>query len=177
LSSGNALSWDGHFNDITENEVFSSVIDLLLNCACFVYIGAWMPFDTFSNHALGITPARLTLLFVGILALRRIPAVMMLYRWVPEIRTWREALFTGHFGPVRSLPSSYFGVLTRVSNTQMGVGAVFVSTLALHRLPTPHDPPQNQQEILAASIQPIVAFVVLGSIVIRASCFQLMFGN
>ncbi|KAJ7268613.1 Sodium/hydrogen exchanger family-domain-containing protein [Mycena rebaudengoi] len=148
FAAGNALSWDGHFNDITENEVFSSVIDLLLNCACFVYIGAWMPFDTFNNHALGITPARLTLLFVGILALRRIPAVMMLYRWVPEIRTWREALFTGHFGP-------------------MGVGAVFVSTLALHRLPTPHDPPQNQQEILAASIQPIVAFVVLGSIVIH----------
>jgi multisubunit Na+/H+ antiporter MnhC subunit len=50
----------------------------------------------------------------------------------------------------------------------MGVGAVFVSTLALTRLPLPHDPPENQQELLAATIQPIVAFVVLGSIVIRA---------
>jgi hypothetical protein len=49
----------------------------------------------------------------------------------------------------------------------MGVGAVFVSTLALTRLPTPHDPPENQQELLAATLQPIVAFVVLGSIVIR----------
>ncbi|KAJ7628003.1 Sodium/hydrogen exchanger family-domain-containing protein [Mycena polygramma] len=148
FACGNAISWDQHFNEVTENEVFSSVIDLLLNCACFVYIGAWMPFDAFNTPALGITPWRLVVLVLAILALRRIPSVLLLYRWVPEIRTWKEALFTGHFGPVC-----------------MGVGAVFVSTLALSRLPAPHDPPQNQQELLAATLQPIVAFVVLGSIV------------
>lgn len=49
----------------------------------------------------------------------------------------------------------------------MGVGAVFVSSLALSRLPTPHDPPQNQQELLATILQPIVSFIVLGSIIIR----------
>lgn len=49
----------------------------------------------------------------------------------------------------------------------MGVGAVFISTLALTRLPKPNNPPQDQQELLAASLQPIVAFVVLGSILIR----------
>ncbi|KAJ6571106.1 Sodium/hydrogen exchanger family-domain-containing protein [Mycena capillaripes] len=148
FACGNAISWDQHFNEVTEDEVFSSVIDLVLNCACFVYIGAWMPFATFNSPALGITPWRLIALFICILALRRIPSVLLLYRWIPEIRTWREALFTGHFGP-------------------MGVGAVFVSTLALKRLPTPDDPPQNQQELLAAALQPIVAFVVLGSIVIH----------
>ncbi|KAJ7477707.1 Sodium/hydrogen exchanger family-domain-containing protein [Mycena latifolia] len=148
FACGNAISWDEHFNDVTENEVFSSVIDLVLNCGCFVYIGAWMPFDAFTSPELGIVPWRLVVLFLGILALRRIPSVLLLYRWVPEIRTWREALFTGHFGP-------------------MGVGAVFVSTLALTRLPTPHDPPEGQQELLAATLQPIVAFVVLGSIVIH----------
>ncbi|KAF7365764.1 Na-H-Exchanger domain-containing protein [Mycena venus] len=149
FACGNAISWDQHFNEITENEVFSSVIDLVLNCGCFVYIGAWMPFESFNSPALGISPWRLVALFIAILALRRIPSVMLLYKWVPEITTWREALFTGHFGP------------------KMGVGAVFVSTLALTRLPTPHNPPENQQELLAATIQPIVAFVVLGSIVIH----------
>ncbi|KAJ6468349.1 Sodium/hydrogen exchanger family-domain-containing protein [Mycena sanguinolenta] len=148
FACGNAISWDQHFNEVTEKEVFSSVIDLVLNCGCFVYIGAWMPFDSFNNPALGIVPWRLVTLFFAILALRRIPSVMLLYRWVPEITTWREALFTGHFGP-------------------MGVGAVFVSTLALTRLPTPHDPPETQQELLAATIQPIVAFIVLGSIIIH----------
>lgn len=51
----------------------------------------------------------------------------------------------------------------------MGVGAIFVSTLALSRLPTPHSPPANQQELLAATLQTLVSFVVLGSIVIRKS--------
>lgn len=49
----------------------------------------------------------------------------------------------------------------------MGVGAVFVSTLALSELKVPHGPPQNQEELLAATLQIIVSFVVLGSIIIR----------
>ncbi|KAJ7144325.1 Sodium/hydrogen exchanger family-domain-containing protein [Mycena epipterygia] len=148
FAAGNAISWDGHFNDVIEHEVFSSVINLVLNCGCFVYIGAWMPFDSFDNSALGLTRWRLAVLFIGILALRRIPSLLLLFRLVPEIRTWREALFMGHFGP-------------------MGVSAIFVSTFALTRLPKPHDPPQNQQELLAACLQPIVSFVVLGSIIIH----------
>ncbi|KAJ7190577.1 Cation/H+ exchanger, partial [Mycena pura] len=102
FACGNAISWDKNFNEVTENEVFSSVIDLVFNCGCFVYIGAWMPFTAFDSPALGISPTRLVLLFLAILALRRIPSVLLLYRWVPEIKTWREALFTGHFGPVSS---------------------------------------------------------------------------
>jgi len=49
----------------------------------------------------------------------------------------------------------------------MGVSAVFVSALALTRLPEPMDPPANQAQLLAATIQPIVSFVVLGSIIVR----------
>ena len=99
---------------------------------------------------LGITPPRLVVLCIAILFARRIPALLMLYKWIPEIRDWREALFTGHFGP-------------------MGVGAIFVSTLALHKLPSPKYPPETQQDYLALMLQPIVTFVILGSIVIRAS--------
>ena len=49
----------------------------------------------------------------------------------------------------------------------MGVGAVFISTLALHKLPEPREPPQTQQDYLALSLEPIVLFIVLTSIVIR----------
>ena len=49
----------------------------------------------------------------------------------------------------------------------MGVSAVFVSTLALTRLPAPHTPPRDQTELLAATLQVIVSFVVLGSIFVR----------
>jgi sodium/hydrogen antiporter len=48
-------------------------------------------------------------------------------------------------------------------------GAVFISTLAADKLPR-HDashPPDNQAELLAATIQPIVAFMVLFSIAIH----------
>jgi sodium/hydrogen antiporter len=95
---GSAISWDGHFNEQTENDVFSSVIDLVLNCGCFVYIGAWLPFQTFNSPDLGITVWRLVVLFLCILTVRRIPALLLLFRWVPEITSWREALFSGHFG-------------------------------------------------------------------------------
>ncbi|PCH43876.1 hypothetical protein WOLCODRAFT_90572 [Wolfiporia cocos MD-104 SS10] len=151
FAAGTAISWDGYFNDQTENEVFSSVIDTLLNCACFVYIGAWLPFDQFNSPELGITPWRLIVLVIAILCLRRIPPLLLLYKWVPEISNWREALFSGHFGTC----------------SLMGVGAVFISTLALTRLPTPQNPPQDQAEHLAATLQTIVSFVVLGSITIH----------
>lgn len=51
----------------------------------------------------------------------------------------------------------------------MGVGAVFIASLASDNLPVPQSPPENQTEFLAASVQPIVAFVVLCSIVTRES--------
>ncbi|KAI0373530.1 hypothetical protein BV20DRAFT_937588 [Pilatotrama ljubarskyi] len=158
FAAGSAISWDGYFNTQIEDEVFSSVIDLLLNCGCFVYIGAWMPFNMFNAPELGITPWRLVVLFIAVLILRRIPPLLVLYRWVPEITTWKEALFSGHFGPVRSSSDCRAG---------MGVGAIFVSTLAVTELPTPQTPPQSQAEILSATLQTIVSFVVLGSIIIH----------
>ncbi|KAI0268670.1 Cation/H+ exchanger [Gloeopeniophorella convolvens] len=145
FAAGSAISWDGHFNVQIENDAFSSVIDLVLNCACFIYIGAWLPFNQFNLPELGISPWRLVLLMFVILGLRRIPSMLLLYKWIPEIENWREALFSGHFGPI-------------------GVGAVFICTLAQSRLQTPQDPPQSQQDMLAAALQPIVSFVVLGSI-------------
>lgn len=47
---------------------------------------------------LGITPWRLVVLCIGVLFLRRIPAILALYKLVPEISSWKEALFCGHFG-------------------------------------------------------------------------------
>jgi NhaP-type Na+/H+ or K+/H+ antiporter len=105
LRVGSAISWDGHFNLQTEDDAFSSVLDLVLNCACFIYIGAWLPFDQFHISELGISPWRLALLVLVILALRRIPCLLVLYKWLPEVSNWHEALFCGHFGPV-----SFYGM-------------------------------------------------------------------
>ncbi|KAH8119373.1 Sodium/hydrogen exchanger [Phellopilus nigrolimitatus] len=122
FAAGSAISWDGHFNKHTEDEVFSSVLDL---------------FDKFQ----ALEPWRLIVLFLAILVLRRIPSLLALYKFIPDVHNWRP----------------------------MGVGAIFISTLALTELPVPNDPPANQNELLAASLHPIVSFVVLCSIVIRES--------
>jgi len=96
--SGHVIAQDGEFQTQIEGESFNAVVGYILSCACFFYIGAWLPWDGFSMPELGITPWRLVVLCIGILFLRRIPAVLMLYKWIPEISNWKEALFCGHFG-------------------------------------------------------------------------------
>ncbi len=99
--TGCAISWDGHFNQESKDESFSSVIDLVLNCACFIYIGAWLPFDKFHIPEIGVSPWRLVALVLIILTLRRIPSLLLLYKVIPDdLETLHEALFCGYFGPV-----------------------------------------------------------------------------
>ncbi|KAF9220867.1 hypothetical protein BS17DRAFT_286688 [Gyrodon lividus] len=145
---GTAFAWDGFFNRQTEEAVFSSVIDLLFNVASFVYVGAWMPFDSFSNETLTLSVWRLIVTALLILMFKRLPVMIALYKFIPDVKTFREALFSGHFGPV-------------------GIGAVYISTFAVGYLPKPSNPPANQAEFLASTIQPIVAFIVLCSVAIH----------
>ena len=53
FSCGTAFAWDGFFNKATEESHFSSILDLLFNCACFIFIGALAPFDSFNDPSLG----------------------------------------------------------------------------------------------------------------------------
>jgi NhaP-type Na+/H+ or K+/H+ antiporter len=41
---------------------------------------------------------------ISIMLLRRLPIVMMLQRVVPDLKTHRQAVFSGHFGPIGSSP-------------------------------------------------------------------------
>ncbi|KII86706.1 hypothetical protein PLICRDRAFT_43355 [Plicaturopsis crispa FD-325 SS-3] len=148
FSCGTAFAWDGFFNRQTEESVFSSVIDLLFNVAAFVFVGAWMPFSDFQDPELTLTVWRLIVIAILVLLLRRLPIMIALYRWIPDVKTFREAVFSGHFGPI-------------------GIGAVFISTLAAEKLQKAEDPPANQEQMLHATIQPIVAFMVLCSITIH----------
>ncbi|QRV73291.1 Sodium/hydrogen exchanger family [Ceratobasidium sp. AG-Ba] len=154
FAAGSAVSWDGHFNEKSHESEFSSIIEVFFNCACFVYIGAWLPFEALRpdiDQHLGITIDKMLLLFVTLLVVRRIPALIVLWGagWLtPDVRTLGEALFSGHFGP-------------------MGVGAIFISMLALNKLPASQGRIDDQVDCVVSSIQPIVSFIVLGSIVIH----------
>ena len=94
---------------------------------------------------------RLLVLAILILFLRRLPIILALYRWIPDIKTFREAIFVGWFGP-------------------MGVGAIFIATLAKTSLPE-GEPEKNteQVDLLRNLILPITSFLVLSSIITRES--------
>ncbi|KAJ7696280.1 Sodium/hydrogen exchanger family-domain-containing protein, partial [Mycena rosella] len=150
FACGAAFAWDGFFNRQTDESVFSSVIDLLFNVAVFVYVGAWIPFASFEDAAGRVW--RLVALALCVLTLRRLPIMITSYRWIPDIKMFREMVFSGHFGPI-------------------GVGAVFISTLATQVL---QDSPLSQEgaggdpqvALLARTIQPICAFMVLCSLAV-----------
>ncbi|KAJ7078010.1 Sodium/hydrogen exchanger family-domain-containing protein [Mycena belliarum] len=153
FACGAAFAWDGFFNRQTEESVFSSVIDLLFNVAAFVYVGAWMPFASFNDPAGTTLQAwRLIVLALCVLLLRRLPIMVALYRWIPDVKTLSEAVFSGHFGPI-------------------GIGAVFISTLAtevLQESPLAHGEGGDPQvRLLVKVIQPICAFMVLCSIAVH----------
>ncbi|KAF8157823.1 Sodium/hydrogen exchanger family-domain-containing protein [Crassisporium funariophilum] len=148
FACGTAFAWDGFFNKQTEESVFSSVIDTLFNVAAFIFVGAWMPFSHFQNAALTLEVWRLIVIAILVLLLRRLPIMIALYKFIPDVKTFREAVFSGHFGPI-------------------GIGAIFISTLATEVLHKAHMDDNPQIHLLTESIQPIVAFMVLCSITIH----------
>jgi hypothetical protein len=166
FACGTAFAWDGFFNKQTEAAVFSSVIDLLFNIAAFVFVGAWTPFSSFSQPELTITVWRLVVIALLVLLFRRLPIILLLYKWIPDVKNWREAVFSGHFGPMGiGTRPQIFVLAFRTYTTPPG--AVFISTLALGELPKPEGTPTGDAEMVAACIQPIVAFMVVVSIVIH----------
>ncbi|EJT98683.1 hypothetical protein DACRYDRAFT_70529 [Dacryopinax primogenitus] len=146
--AGTGFGWNGFFQKQTEDSMFSNAMDLLFNVAAFIYIGAWLPFSSYADTRLTLSVWRLVVLGILVILVRRIPICLAIYTWIPDIKTFREALFTGHFGP-------------------MGVGAIFISTLAATQLPSKGalgTPPYTQEQLLSGSIQPIVSFIVLCSV-------------
>ncbi|KAG0641159.1 Sodium/hydrogen exchanger family-domain-containing protein [Tuber brumale] len=159
--AGVAFSNDGWFAQKTEESHVSNVIDLLLNLAYFVYFGSIIPWTEFNKPSLGITPWRLVVIALFVILFRRIPIMVVLKPVIPDIKTWREALFAGHFGPI-------------------GVGAIFVAILARAELETSTTTPSprgdfgaleqtNKHFILIALIWPITCFLVISSIVVHGS--------
>lgn len=170
FGAGAGFARDGWFAHKTRESRFPIISDLIINSGMFIYFGSVLPFSDFVPSA--ITPHvgiwQLFLFLALVILFRRIPIVMALYRWIPDVRTWREALFCGHFGP-------------------MGVGALFLALESRAQLergkpePLPHPPipkePYDDKERALAMVWPVICFVVLGSTVIHGlSVMAISFG-
>lgn len=109
FAAGNALSWDDWFRRNTAKDSFSTTIEMFLNIALFIYLGAICPWRSFApvlneeTTPFTIPLWRLVCLAIAILALRRIPPVLLLYKLRllrPHVQTLRQAGFVGFFGPM-----------------------------------------------------------------------------
>ncbi|KAK7398629.1 Na+/H+ antiporter [Neonectria punicea] len=157
FAAGVGFSNDGWFGSKTEESHVSNVIDLLLNLTYFVYFGTIIPWEQFNSGIEGLYAWRLVVIAIFVLFFRRIPVMMALKPLIPDIKTWREALFAGHFGPI-------------------GVGAIFVAMLA--RAELEHGEPVPLEEMpsrdsphytLIYLVWPVTAFLVVTSILVHGS--------
>jgi NhaP-type Na+/H+ or K+/H+ antiporter len=156
FGAGVGFAHDGWFAAKTKRDQFPVIIDLLLNSSMFVYFGAIIAWDYFVSR--DITPHlgiwQLILFLVLVLLFRRIPIVLAVKRITPDIRTYQEALFCGHFGP-------------------MGLGALFLAMEARAQLetgtslPLPDPPlyksPYSEKARAIEMILPVICFIVFGS--------------
>ncbi|KAI7906455.1 Sodium/hydrogen exchanger family-domain-containing protein [Cokeromyces recurvatus] len=131
--AGNSFTWDDWFRIETEKAYLME------------------PWSTFSNPALEITVWRLIVLAILVLILRRLPIVIALYKFIPAIRTWREAIFSGWFGPI-------------------GVGAIFYYTVAIEAIP--EDGPNSHARSV---LKPIIYFMVLASVIVHGITIPLFY--
>lgn len=142
--AGNAFAWDEKFLIETHNSDISEVIDMLFNFAYFVIFGSMIPWQAFRDYGIG----RLCLMSGLILLFRRLPIVMALRPWMPVLQNRKQAFFAGWFGP-------------------MGVGAIFFSLIAKNIFEEGVHGQVQVQTNIAQIVFPVVAFVVLSSIIIH----------
>lgn len=157
FAAGVGFSNDGWFTQKTEESHVSNVIDLLLNLAYFVYLGAIIPWEKYNAPELGLTPWRLAVIALLVIFFRRIPIMMALKPLIPDIKTWREALFAGHFGPI-------------------GVGAIFAALLSRAELENDSTTPLaklpalgEENYMIVQIIWPLTTFLVITSILVHGS--------
>ncbi|KAF2225823.1 Sodium/hydrogen exchanger family-domain-containing protein [Elsinoe ampelina] len=158
FACGVGFSNDGWFTEKTEESHVSNVIDLLINLAFFVYFGTIIPWEQFNaEQILGLTAWRLVVVAILVLLFRRIPIMLVLKPIIPDMKTWREAFFSGHFGPI-------------------GVGAIFIAILARAELetdtttPLTELPPEGFPHLnIIELIWPVTCFLVICSIVVHGS--------
>ncbi|KAF9896826.1 hypothetical protein BX616_006683, partial [Lobosporangium transversale] len=155
----NLIDKDDWFsNEIAEAHI-QEIIDMLLNLACFIYIGASVPFSQFHDLMLELSVWRLIVLAMLFLSLRRMPFVVAMKRFVPALTTYREAAFAGWFGPI-------------------GVGAMYLSKVTA-QVTNPEKLGENAFNLdrllrVRSVIFPIVMFLIFSSVLIHGVTVPLL---
>lgn len=98
--AGNVISWDDWFREQTLEDSFQPTLDMMLNQAMFLWLGAVCPWHDFAQSGEIFTLGRLIALGFLILILRRPPVIACLHFLLPEVKGMRNAMYMGYFGPI-----------------------------------------------------------------------------
>jgi NhaP-type Na+/H+ or K+/H+ antiporter len=150
--AGNAFTWDDWFRLRTKDDSLQPTVDMLLNVNIFLWYGASLPWNSFVDTP-NISLWRLLILGALVLAFRRLPWIVAMRQWIPQLENARQAVFAGFFGPI-------------------GVSAVFYLFIALdfieaHLSAGQGNPggPRTDVVDLAQTLRTVVWFLVVCSIV------------
>jgi len=144
--AGNAFTVDDWFRIQTLEDTLQPTIDLVLNMAMFIWLGAVCPWSSLVDGSV-VPPERLFLLGVLILLFRRLPAIYLLRRSIRQITQKRDALFMGFFGPI-------------------GVSAIFYCCVGIEFLGL-FPPEDESSKKLKESMRVVVWFLVTTSVVVH----------
>lgn len=135
LTAGVTFAW-ARASDDTGDELhhqhraYQQLHKQVLVVPIFALLGAALPWGQWAN--LGW---KAPVLVVAVLALRRIPAVLLMKPFVGTIRGWDEALFVGWFGPI-GVSALYFASVAHQETQNEHVWAVttllVAATVVLH---------------------------------------------
>jgi NhaP-type Na+/H+ or K+/H+ antiporter len=117
---GLTVSWDRWLNDQLDGSHIQEVLDSLLNIAYFVFFGSRIPWSAYGTME-ALAPWRIVVACILILLFRRLPIVLALWKWIPGLHSWEEAVFAGWFGPI-------------------GAGAIYYATLSIAVMKEPVQP-------------------------------------
>ena len=135
----------------TLDDSLQPTIDMLLNVAIFIWLGAICPWYQFAHNNV-IPIYRLIPLGILILLLRRLPVVFALHKKIHQIQEVRQALFVGFFGPI-------------------GISAIFYLYVSLEflREVTDSGVERADAEFLGEVITVVVWFLIICSVVVHGT--------
>lgn len=147
--AGNAFTWDDWFRLQTKDDSLQPTIDMLLNVTIFLWYGAYLPWTHFNNNGV-ISIGRLVGLGILVLAVRRLPWIFGMHKWIHQIEEVRQAIFVGFFGPI-------------------GVSAIFYLFITLEfieeHLSDEEGNPRDDVKDLAETTRVVVWFLAVCSVV------------
>ncbi|KAF4581931.1 Na(+)/H(+) antiporter 2 [Ophiocordyceps camponoti-floridani] len=149
--AGNAFTWDDWFRVQTLDDSLQPTMDMLLNVSIFLWYGASLPWNLFSQNSV-ISTGRLVALGLLVLLLRRLPWIYCLHWWIPQLRNAKRAVFVGFFGP-------------------MGVSAVFYLLISLNfiddHLSDETGQPRSDVKNFGETMRVVVWFLVVCSTLVH----------